>query len=228
MKTNPKHQYGSAGDEIPVDFNDFAGVGKHRVLCKDIELMKGYPFAVRPDVVYVDPPWGSALANGFRKKASLEMPQRTDYWNGFLPSLIRQCNASKGAVFCEQGRNWANRTMMLFEAAGYHITNVWQITYYKRDPAVLFRAVFHRNPDVGFDLDLNGMDDEHTPLAVLSRYPRGSIVYDPCTGRGGTAIAAHKQKCVFLGCELNPRRLAVTLKELAILTGRKPIKYVKK
>lgn len=217
-----KWTYGDAGDRIPVRPGETWQVGSHRIGCACIEDLAGNPYSERPDVIYTDPPWGPGNATGFRTKAGESFKRKVDYWGGLYPALIRQCNTSKGAVFVEQGYNWIDKALGMFEEAGYRITHRWSVTYYRKHPSVLFRAVHRDNPDCKFESDLTGMDDEDTPRAVMQTYPAGTRFYDPCTGQGLLPLTAAQTGMVFQGVELNPRRTAVALDKLRIELGEEP------
>ena len=61
---------------------------------------------------------------------------------------------------------------------------------------------------------MNGMDEPVMTWAVLEEEPQGSVIFDPCTGQGLTAVTAQRLGHVFVGTELHPRRMAVTIDKL--------------
>lgn len=230
-KTN-KWTYGDAGDRYRVKPGQIWQVGPHKFLCMCIENAKPntHVFNKRPDVIYSDPPWGPANASTFRTKANASNAnierRKVDYYGKFVPAFIQQCELSKGAIFYENGLTWEEKVLSMFKDKGFVQTNRWEVTYYRKYPSVLHRIVHSsKASSVGeFTADLTGMDDDDTPLESLKSYPKGTVVYDPCTGQGLSAVTAVKLDLVFQGVELNPRRLAVTLDKVSKLLGEKPVK----
>ena len=99
----------------------------------------------------------------------------------------------------------------------------WPITYYKKNPCCLVASTWTYLATPMLELD--GKDDQQTPyLSIEGMCQRGGIVYDCCVGRGLIAESAVKLGRVAYGNELNPRRLAVTLKKVSKLVGQNPVK----
>ena len=63
------------------------------------------------------------------------------------------------------------------------------------------------------------------PLAVmeylckLTMTPTGGVVFDPFLGSGTTAVAAKKLGRRYLGCDISPEYVAISVKRLAKITG---------
>jgi hypothetical protein len=65
-----------------------------------------------------------------------------------------------------------------------------------------------------------GMDDEHTPVLAMEQLTLpGDVVVETCLGLGCTTRSAQKTGRVALAMELNPRRLACSIDELATKFG---------
>jgi hypothetical protein len=162
----------------------------------------------RDVLVYCDPPWSAGNAASFRTKAG--MRRKVDF-GYFLHRLVQLFAAQHGPVFCEMGReNLGLLHELLSEHGGDHL-HWWPITYYGKQPAVLTYADFGHLGNPRYDP--SGMDDDDLPLWVAQRWPQ-RVVLDPCCGRGTTALGAHRAHKRFVGCELHPRRMAVTLDKL--------------
>ena len=218
--------YGDAGDRIPVRPRQTWAVGPHLLRCSDLEDdgLQWIQNQARPDVVYVDPPWNASNASTFRTKA--RVPRSVDY-DQFASLLAQACSDALRSVFVESSRPGdragGNRALVrAFTKWGAILHETWDVTYYGKQPSALMRFSFGEYKPDDSRFDLTGMDDEHTPMAVLSEYPKGIRVLDPCTGRGLTPLAAAANGHRFFGTELHPRRMAQALDKLSELTGEPP------
>jgi len=209
--------YGDAGDRWEVRPGDLWSVGPHRLLCDDLHDTDAGRFPFAADAVYVDPPWNSGNEASFRTKASLPKAAGSpaERWRQFCYDLT-----STLAVVCPTGPWFIEGTVVgraeggpydvmveACEAHGHPLAQQWQITYYRKQPCLL--GSFGPAPV----LDLTGLDDEDTPAAVIGDVDAATW-FDPCAGRGLTAVSAHAAGRTFVGMELNPRRMAVTIDRL--------------
>ena len=151
------------------------------------------------------------------------MPRRVDFYGALIPAVVRQIPIeTRGSVFCEMGRREASQVAAIFDASGFKLLTSWSITYARgKSPCVLMRFGPEGRDD-GFDADLSGRDDRHTPMLVLREYPAGRLVLDPCMGLGRTPIAAVKCGHRFMGSELHPRRIAESMEQVSRIVGEKP------
>jgi hypothetical protein len=212
--------YGDAGDRYPVKTGDIWRVGPHILACGDLELSHAQKlltvYVQSPHMTYVDPPWTPSLLTGFRTKANLSKGQPFDT---FLDRLIASIKTTQGDCYIEMGNQHINLLRAKVEAAGGTIEADFRITYYKRKPARLIRATFGYSRGASFALD--GLDDEDTPRkAIAESTVPYEWVWDPCTGKGLTAVAAASLGRRFIGLELHPRRLAVAIERLVQTTGQ--------
>ncbi|NWJ46443.1 MAG: hypothetical protein HXX08_11240 [Chloroflexi bacterium] len=199
---------------VAVDYGDIWQVGKHFLCCGDIEQNHAERFLAtgrfRPDIVYTDPPWGAALATGFRTKAGLS--RQVDY-AAFLAAFADSLQAVP-IVFVEMGAKWEGQLHEALNHNQYKLARRWEITYYRTRRAILLAYTKYQFsiPILG---DFTGLDDADTPLAVLQKNTStNQVVFDPCTGKGLTALAADKLHLQFIGMELSPTRLAVGIERL--------------
>ena len=125
-------KYGDAGDRYPVQPGEMWQVGGHRFLCADLEALKAPVYTAQPDVVYVDPPWNASAAKSYRTKAGLRSDEKVDFYDLFIPAMIRQIRHCKGSVFCETGIKSARRLSEVFVAHGARELNRWDIRYFKK------------------------------------------------------------------------------------------------
>ena len=220
---NAKWRYGDAGDQYPVMPNEVWKVGPHRFICADMEIdavQRLNDMGVQPDVIYTDPPWGAALATGYRTKAG--MKRKVDYNNEFLPALSQAYALSKGSVFIENGYKFEGSLVNVLWRNGGTRKDRWEITYNQKKPCLLFR--FTWNNDDGFDLDLNGSHNERTPFQCLKWYNPGKLILDPCCGMGLTALACAQAGHFFVGVELHPRRMALGMRKLGLVINETPFR----
>lgn len=215
-------RYGDAGDRWPVAPGEVWRAGPHLMACGDIEQPESIVWingSPAPAMVYVDPPWGAGNARSFRTKAGVGRPVDFDT---FLGHLFDAVSRTTGPIFMEMGNAHTSRLVLAAQQRGLSILDHWAITYYGKHPCSLFAFVKRDSlltPRAGF----TGLDDEETPAAAISLYSqRGDLVLDPCTGRGLTALSADAHGRRFLGLELHPRRLAVTLDALHHQSGHQP------
>lgn len=219
-----KWDYGDAGDRIPIKTGDIWRVDHHIFACGDLELRHDEALlnkhVVSPQMTYVDPPWTPSLLTGFRTKAGLP---RGKPFSDFLDNLIRAISPTSGDCYIEMGKQHVDSLRQKVEDSGGVIEADFPITYYKKNPARLLRVSFGypRNASFAFD----NMDDADTPAkAVRESTVPMEWVFDPCTGKGLTAVAAATQGRRFIGMELNPRRMAVAIDAVSRLVGKKPEK----
>lgn len=210
----PDWLYGESGDRFPVEMGDIVAVGdRHTLACGDLERDHGLTMADEygpPDLTYVDLPYNEAVAKSYRTKAGLD--NELDYSN-FLKSAAWTLSMTEGEVFVEVGVENAERVRDVLQNTGAEVPYIYNVTYYGTEPAALVHGSYTGRPDPL--PDLQGADDEDTPsIAIEARTDPGDIVFDPCMGRGLTAVSAHELGRQSLGLELHPRRLAVTIEKV--------------
>ena len=220
------------GETFPVKPRDIWKCGPHIICCGDLQENQLLHYldkmnVVNPSITYVDPPWNSGNARHFRTKAGLETQAPVDFAQ-FLRDLLgplRELTGDEGDVFIEGG---VKQTPMLHEIAvemGFQVVQWWTITYYRTKPCTLTHLTKGQPVVLPDPEKLEGMDDDFTPGYILGNAnPRPKIVLDPCTGRGLTAVTAHKLGMEFVGFELNPYRISVTLTKLQKLGAGTPEK----
>lgn len=214
-------QYGEAGDRYQVQSGDIWAVGKHRLVCGDLEQGDVVRRAVdqlgiSPAMGYTDPPYNTNLATGFRTKAG--MPAKVQFTN-FLEKLIAAQAVVKGDFYIEMGNKTVDQLKLALKRAGAGVYDHWDITYGRTSPAALVRCNWGTS-EIGSGLlpMFANMDDEITPsAAIAASSAEGDYVLDACLGRGLTATTAHKHGRWILGTELHPRRMAVSIERLVKL-----------
>jgi len=95
----------------------------------------------------------------------------------------------------------------------YHVLREeWDITYYGKRPAKLL--YYTRSIVKPRAMDMTGKDDADTPFFCLGMLGVADV-FDPCMGRGLTALSAEDLGMSSLGCELHPNRVSSALSKLA-------------
>ena len=208
------HYEKEGGLKWPVSSGDVWKSGPHIFGCGDHESGMFADFSYffgPPDMAYVDPPWNQGNASTFRTKAEVE--KRADFQK-LIVAVINATRHVTGPVFMEMGKKEEANVICWAEREGMKVYQSWEIMYYRKYPArLLYMGWDSEAAPVQFTLSPEGMDDEDTPKwAMQEIQPR--TVLDPCMGRGGTAVAAHRLGIDSIGFELNPKRLSVTLEKL--------------
>lgn len=211
-------RYGDAGDRWQVETGDVWHVGPHVIACVDLESDRARAFyaSITEPVacMYTDPPWSTGNAKSFRTKAGVESEGTTveRLWSIIMSIAARHVT---GDVYAEIGVKHRADAVQWMQAAGRRVTDQWSITYYRKYPCCLLCSAKRvlRMEDAPDD-----RDDSATPGWAIERSTDpGEIVMDPCAGQGGTPVHAHRLGRRFIGSELHPRRMAVTIDKLVKL-----------
>ena len=186
-------------------------IGPHRLLNADIttgavaELMSGE----LADVIYSDPPWGPGNQQYWHTYNQRGSAPRTN-WDDFLAAFCSVCRAHKtleAPVFVEMGLRWAEQLDAAMALEGLPLQRMWAITYGHPARPNSLRLYGPQDVPVTFT-KTHGPPVTATILGAVVK--PGMVVLDPCCGLGMTARNTHKLGGKFRGCELNPKRLAVT------------------
>lgn len=164
----------------------------------------------RPVVVYGDPPWSPGNEKWWRRHAELAPPMHySDLLGGWCGAVaaLRPVH-----VFCEQSVNAGHRKLFLdaFDQSGCGLGSaVEYVTTYgspKRE-----NILVHYGPEIS--TDPTGMSGVPMTRAVFAgiEWPAGSVVVDPCIGKGMVSRLAHEFGLDCVGTELNPKRLNKTI-----------------
>lgn len=163
----------------------------------------------RARVVYSDPPWGEGNLKYWRTHN--DQCGHPVSWARFLDTLGRVLSESLqpgGHLFLEMGVRWVDELARAMDAAGFPERSRWNVLY---GPASkpLPNVLWYSGP--GAACDPTGMRGEPMTRHVFdSIAEQGALVFDPCCGKGMTARCAVRAGMRFVGCELNPKRAAVT------------------
>lgn len=222
-------RYTGAVERFPVVAGDVwqadTGLGRHLFVCGDLEeqtpLYSVLTEAV-PQLMYVDPPYNSGVASSYRTKAGVSRRRVP------IPHLWASTFASAAQyrilAYVETGVAQRPELRKLAVEMGAVISGDWDITYYRKNPAVLI-AVDFRSAWSEDHPDFTGLDDMDTPLVALKHHAAG-VVVDPCAGRGLTSRAAFEAGWESVSHELSPFRLAEALEQFTQISGVIPYRKV--
>lgn len=190
-------------------------LGQHRLLCADLTDVTPLSTLCAggiADVTYTDPPWGEGLLRWFyTHRGGAPCPVSWDVFLSRFADAVATHTRRNGHIFVEMGAAWIDDMARAMSIAGRPERARWTVTYGSpRRPSVLW----HSGP--ALDGDPTGLHGRAVPRWALSRVVQaGTVVLDPCCGKGTTAAVTHALGGTFWGMELNPRRLAVTERILA-------------
>lgn len=205
--------------------------GIHRVQCGDIragvtELMG----ADKASIMYSDPPWGGGnikfWATKLKKDTGQEIIPATfaELLGTFFGIARDYCD---GFLLVEYGKRWSADLQNYATSHGFTPRGIFTETY---SGGVLDMHLFLAPAAVAQGLDypdglpaqLEGLSGYTAvisavrPLAEIVRaHGLPQVILDPCCGMGFTAQAAVDTGFAFRGNELNPVRLAKTIRRLS-------------
>ena len=205
-------------------------IGPHRVRVGDLQsgigdLMHGE----RADLVYSDPPWGDGnhryWMTSLRKDTGItvESPGYQAFLDSFFSAALTY---GRGTVVVEYGVRWQGALVDIAAAHGLRNVAVAETRYrsgakYLPMRVLLFRSGPDSPNDGQFAAALEGSYGIDTVQRVICMFAGpGSIVLDPCCGKGLMARATARVGARFRGNEINPKRAAVTIRALRTLEPR--------
>ncbi len=178
----------------------------------------------RVTATYTDPPWDKGISKGFRTKTfGKAVSESVDFVNDLMPSFVR---VARGVCVYEMGIQHVDDLVRRIQVVHGKSAQVHPITYDRKHPCRAVSFSVGSTPTVDLSA-LRGYDDLDTvPIFcdVVQRHAGGNLcVWDPCTGLGTTPVNVLRAGHSFVGAELNPRRMAATLKEVSKVVGSEPV-----
>ena len=186
----------------------------------DVETRNAYrrllPVEVR--AVYSDPPWNPGNGTYWRTHAGLAPRETYDAFLDAWCTVAVEC-MDRGCmdVLVEQSANVTHQDMLRAAVRRQPRWTLRERTVYPVEygsgSRLLPNALLHFTDDEPLTTDPADMHGESMTLRALSglRLNPGEVIVDPCTGKGMTSRAAHAFGLHFVGSELNPTRLDITL-----------------
>lgn len=209
MSNNFKWMYGHSWEKFPISHGKiWVDQFGSKIMVND--LTKNFPdFMMEADMIYCDPPWNLSNVNSFiTKNGGGDYHTTFDQFYTALFEAIRKISAR--VCYLEIGNQYKEVFHNLLQKQ-YKYVQSWQITYNQKHQSFLLRA---SNDLIAHDF--TGIDDLFSPEIAI-RIENCQVIGDLCTGRGLTAVSAMKHGKQFLGIELNPRRMAVTIEKMTKL-----------
>lgn len=200
--------YGNAYEDYPIQSG--TAVFKDGSVLKTHDIFNPLPeFMLKADLVFVDPPWNQGNISTFYMKA--ERVQPAGNFESFCDRLF-DCIKTINPHVCyvEIGKQYLSNFMERMNKI-YKYVVFYNSTYYhnKRNLCYVVRGSNkYKKPS------LDGMDEEDI-IEWICQNEEYSCIGDLCMGRGLVAVNAHKAGKLFVGTEMNHKRLSVTLQRLS-------------
>jgi hypothetical protein len=198
-------KYGDSWEKFPIEAGEVWGLDDgSRVAVHDI--FNPLPSWMKADLVFVDPPWNTGNLKSFYTKADMACSSDFTMFTETIFRTLAEIEAK--TVYIEMG----NQAVEVYRDAlekRFPCVQQWGVTYYRKHPTNILRA-----SDAPINYDFTGIDEAKC-IEIVTQIEDYKIIADPCMGRGLVALAANKSNKVFVGTELNKRRLAVLLDKLA-------------
>ncbi len=162
-------------------------------------------FMLEADLVFVDPPWNLGNLNSFYTKANL--PAENKSFESFYNRLF-ECikEISPQSCYIEVGKEHLADFILEMRKLYRHIT-FYNSTYYHKKSNICYVV---RGGEKRVKLPLDYMDEEDI-IAWVCRNESYQCIGDLCIGKGLVALHATLNGKRFVGAELNPKRLSVTI-----------------
>jgi DNA modification methylase len=159
------------------------------------------------DLLFCDPPWNQGNLNSFYTKAG-----RDDYseFELFFKRLFKIITEIKPKTcYIEIGKDYLAEFIIEMKQIFKSVTFYNSSYYHKADNHCYIIRGGHKYKK----LPLDGMDEEDI-INWVCQNEEYSCIADPCMGCGLVACGAFMTGHQFVGTELNPKRLSVTLENL--------------
>lgn len=207
MSSENKWEYDGSIKKYPIAPGEVWEQGGNKVAINDI--FDGLPaFMKEADLVFIDPPWNLGNANAFVTKAG-----RTDYKDDFVrfykKVFERLSEINPEIAYIEIGKEYLAEFMIEAKKLYKYVT-CYNSSYYHKKENVCYVIRASRKAKKP---KLDGMDEEDI-IAWICENEEYSCIGDFVMGRGLVGYYAHKFGRRFVGCELNPNRLAVLLNRI--------------
>ena len=203
-----KWNYGDAFKRFPVgpeaiEFEDGSVLQAHDIFNELPDFMK------KADVIFTDAPWNLRNIKSFYTKAEIEFPAIFDFleFTDRLFECIKEVNPR--VCYLEIGKEYLADYIMRMKQL-YKCVTFYNTTYYHKKENLCY-IVQGSNKRKNWHYDW--MDEEDV-IYKIAENENCDCIGDFCMGRGLVALAATKNGKRFVGTELNPKRLAVTLERL--------------
>lgn len=199
--------YGNAIDRFPVEMDRLITMTDGSFLMAH-DILNGLPeFMKRADLVFTDGPWNQGNMHSFYTKAGQTFATTYAVFQEALFSAVAEVRPR--ICFLEIGKEFLGEYLLAMKRL-YRYVTVYNSTYYHKKDHICYIV---QGAERRMNLRLDGIDEEDAISAIAAQCEY-ETVGDFCMGRGLVALAAGRNHKKFVGTELNPKRLAVTLERL--------------
>ena len=203
-----KWNYGDAIERHPINegesaiFEDGSQLQVHNIFNPLPDFMR------QADLIFVDPPWNLSNINTFYTKA--DMQERVESFESFYQRLF-ECIAEINPKTCyvEIGKQYLADFIVEMRKIYKYVT-FYNNTYYHNKNKLCYIV---RGSNKSKKPSLDGLDEEKVIEWVCAN-EEYDVVADLCMGRGLVAVNAKKNNKIFVGTEMNKKRLAVTIEKI--------------
>lgn len=204
-----EYNYGYAYKKYPIKENQVGIINNGQGKIKVHDIYNKLPsFMLSADLVISDPPWNLGNVNTFYTKANKKGAHSKKY-NEFIDNFFNKIDIIlPNIIYIEIGNQYYKRWMNEVKER-FGLCQVWDITYYKKNPCKLIRG--SKISKTNFDFE--GMD-EWDAILKACEIENYSTVADLCMGRGLVGLGAFESGHNFVGTELNHKRLSVLIEKL--------------
>lgn len=196
-------------------------IGRHTINCQTINevnfntLLEGR----KVNILYSDPPWGDGnlkfWATMNKKQTGNEVkPIKYDELINIYCDIIK--NHVNGYCFIETGLRWKDQTIEKLKPYLYNI-ETHELLYKSGNrylPNIMITGT--TSPELPkFSGDIKNKSGYEILKRCIGNVAKpGQIILDPCCGKGYCAKAAMEFDLIFIGNELNSKRLEETKQKL--------------
>lgn len=211
MKTQKekKWQYGGAIDRYPIEAGQVWSLPNGSALCVADITEKTPELLRKADLLFIDPPWNIGNLNCFITKAD-----RDDYrkcFNGFLASLF-SCiwDIAPQTCYMEMGKQHLADAITMMRRIFPKVTFYNSSYYHKKNNICYIVRGSQKSRKNQYDFL-----DEEIIIEQVCKDEEYNVIGDLCMGRGLVGLNAYANGKTFVGCDINPKRLAVLIEKLA-------------